>query len=238
MFELTFGIAAYSACGPQSDGGPETLWLPPDDTGGDVSLGSTIPVLLRRRVSPIGQAALRSAWALPRLEQARFVFASRHGEFARTMTMLTQMAGEDGPSPADFSLGVHNALAGLLSVATRNPRGHTAMAAGIDSFGFGLLEAAACLHDAPHEPVVLVYYDAPLPPDYPDTTPAPAAEALALALLLVPSPQALRRVTMAARSVADGEPHDAAATFLRFLRTTAPEASATGESMSWTWHHA
>jgi len=62
--------------------------------------------------------------------------------------MLEQVATEDGVA-GDFSLGVHNALAGLLSVSTRNHGGHTALAAGIDSFGFGLMEAAVCLLERP-----------------------------------------------------------------------------------------
>jgi hypothetical protein len=197
-----------------------------------------MPAILRRRVGPIGQAALRAAWALPQIQSARFIFASRHGEFDRTLTMLEQVADEDGPSPADFSLGVHNALAGLLSVSTRNRGGHTALAAGIDSFGFGLIEAAVCVIERPYEPVVLVYYDAPLPAGYPDTA-RPCAEAtLALAMAIVPPQQALGTVVMDATPVAATEPGEAAAAvFLRFLRTAAPNASATGERMDWNWRH-
>ncbi|MGA3401473.1 MAG: beta-ketoacyl synthase chain length factor [Acetobacteraceae bacterium] len=237
--ELAFGVAAYSAGGPQPSNEPDVCWQAPSDAGGTALARPAVPVLLRRRVSPIGQAALRVAWALPQVEQARFVFASRHGEFDRALSMLQEVADEDGPSPADFSLGVHNALAGLLSICTRNRGGHIALAAGVDSFGFGLLEAAACLQERPEEPVMLVYYDAALPAGYPDATPACADVTLALALVLVPPPRASRRVVMAARPIADTPPGEAAAAvFLRFLRTTAPEASATGERMVWHWRHA
>jgi hypothetical protein len=150
--------------------------------------------------------------------------------------MLEQVAIEDGPSPADFSLGVHNALAGLLSICARNGGGHTALAAGVDSFGFGLMEAAACLLERPEDPVMLIYYDAALPVDYPDT--APACAPLALALVLVPPPEAANHIVMAATPAGDTEPRGAAAAvFLRFLRTMAPEASATGERMIWHWRH-
>ena len=186
MTEHAFGIAAYSAGGLQPSGGTEARWPPPGEAGAGLFNNAAVPVSLRRRVTPIGQAALRHAWALPQVEQARFVFASRNGEFDRTLTMLTQMAEGEPPSPADFSLGVHNALAGLLSVATHNRNGHTALAAGIDSFGFGLLEAVAGLHEAPEHKTILVYFDTPLPQDYPCGSPVMAADALALALLLVP----------------------------------------------------
>lgn len=238
MVEMAFGIAAYSAYGPQLGNEPDVRWLSQRDSGGTASARPPVPLLLRRRVSPIGQAALRVAWALPQVERARFVFASRHGEFDRSLAMLEQVAAEDAPSPADFSLGVHNALAGLLSISARNNGGHTALAAGVDSFGFGLLEAAACLFEQPEEPVMLVYYDAELPPGYPDTVPACAEATLALALVLVPPPQVSRRIVMAATPVAGAEPGEAAAAvFLRFLRTAAPEASATGERMIWQWRH-
>jgi len=39
------------------------------------------------------------------------------------------VAGE-GVSPAEFTLSVHHALVGLLSIAQSNRRGHTALAAG------------------------------------------------------------------------------------------------------------
>src|ERR1019366_5555292 len=142
----------------QSGNEPDVCWPSRGGAGPDPSARPPVPLLLRRRISPIGQAALRVAWALPQVERARFVFASRNGEFDRTLTMLEQVAIEDGPSPADFSLGVHNALAGLLSICARNGGGHTALAAGVDSFGFGLMEAAACLLERPEDPVMLVYY--------------------------------------------------------------------------------
>jgi hypothetical protein len=231
MMELAFGIAAYATCGPNPDNEFD-VWPDPE------ARSAPVPLLLRRRVGPIGQAVLRAAWAMPHLDRARYVFASRHGEFDRTLTMLENVADNDGPSPADFSLGVHNALAGLLSVSTKNRRGHTAIAAGVDSFGFGLMEAAACVLEQPDEPVVLAYYDAGLPPGYPDTVPARAETTLALAVTIVTQQQASRRVVMAATPAAKTEPGEAAAAvFLRFLRATAPEAAATGERMTWHWRH-
>ncbi len=196
-----------------------------------------VPPSLRRRVSIPGQAALRAAWAMPSVDQARFVFASRHGEFERTLAMLNSLAAGEPPSPADFSLGVHNALAGLLSVATRNRAGHTALAAGIDSFGFGLMEAAAGLADHSDQRVVLVYHDAGPPDGYPDTVPPEAEAHLALALALAPPDVAPRRFVMTAEPTAVPPGEAAAAVFLRFLRDQPAEASAAGESMRWTWRH-
>jgi hypothetical protein len=152
--------------------------------------------------------------------------------------MLEAMADDDAPLPADFSLSVHNALPGLLSIGTRGRAGHTALAAGVDSFGFGLMEAGVCLLEKPDEPVMLAYYDEALPAGYPDTVPAGVDATLALALMLVPPRQATRHIVMAAIPVANPAPHEsAAAVFLRFLRMETAEASVPGERMRWTWRH-
>src|SRR5580658_10067559 len=118
MVELAFGIAGYAACGLLPDARLDVFWPSRDDAVRCGQSRPAVPVLLRRRITPIGQAVLRAAWSLPGLERARFVFASRHGEFNRTLTMLEAMADDEGPSPADFSLSVHNALPGLLSIST------------------------------------------------------------------------------------------------------------------------
>src|SRR6202040_2382166 len=96
----------------------------------------------------------------------RYVLASRHGEFSRTLRILESLAALELPSPAEFSMSVHNALAGLLSIHFGNMRGHTALAAGVDTFGFGLMEAAACLAEQPQEPVLLIFGDEPLSREY------------------------------------------------------------------------
>jgi hypothetical protein len=121
-----------------------------------------VPTLLKRRVGAIGRLALEAAWQLGPDEAGHFVFSSRHGEYGRTLSLLKELASEHAVSPADFSLSVHNALAGLLSIASGNRNGLTAIAAGRDSFGYGLLEAAALLAEQPSRPVHLVHFDEPL----------------------------------------------------------------------------
>ena len=122
--------------------------------------------MLRRRISTIGQMAFRASYALSEQRTARFIFCSRHGESDRTLRILQSLAAKEPISPADFSLSVHNALAGLLSIAWGNTAGHTAISAGADSFGYGLLEAVACLKEGPSDPVMLVYFDDLLPQPY------------------------------------------------------------------------
>ena len=79
-----------------------------------------IPMMLRRRATPVGRAALGAAMGLPHVNDARFILASRHGELARTASILKCLVECEPVSPADFGMSVHHGLSGLLSIATKN----------------------------------------------------------------------------------------------------------------------
>ncbi|WP_024304134.1 beta-ketoacyl synthase chain length factor [Pseudogulbenkiania sp. MAI-1] len=139
---------------------------------------------LRRRLSPLARMTLHVArqCAADRPE-LRVVFASRHGEVNRTHLMLEALAGDEELSPTLFSLSVHNAIAGLLSIIRRDTAPATAVAAGAESLGAGLLQAALEQMACPEQPVLLLYADLPLLPFYRDVDPA-LQQPLALAMLL------------------------------------------------------
>ena len=199
---------------------------------------SSVPMILRRRISPVGQKALQAAFGLPDVGNARFVLSSRHGEFGRTLSMLTSLADGEAPSPADFSLSVHHALVGLLSIAVNNRLGHTAVAAGRESFAYGLLEAATAAAERPQIPVVLLHFDEPLPPDY-VAIDGTQEHALALALLIEPpSRSTSENVIIMKSSVTSGEdvPSDSLGlNFLWFLLSGAQTAGAVGDRLRWHW---
>ncbi len=155
------------------------------------SNGAAMPMMLRRRLTPIGQASISAAYQAGADAAVHCVFTSRHGEFARSLRLLETLAAHQPLSPADFSLCVHNALVGLLSIATRAHAGHTAIAAGPDSLAAGLLEAAALLTRQPSTSVLLVYFDDDLPVPFDALQPEPRVGPVALALLLgAPRPDA------------------------------------------------
>jgi hypothetical protein len=194
-----------------------------------------LPQLLRRRVTPIGQLALRAAHGLAAPVDTRFVFCSRHGEFERTVGLLRMLATDEPVSPAEFSLSVHHALAGLLSIALKNEAGHTAVAAGRDSFAAGLLEAVTTLAAGPEQPVLLVYYDDALPEPY-----APFRDlgdtAVALALLLTapePGRPGFEFAPVAATASAPASATEQALGFLRFLLHGEAELTLAGERHDW-----
>jgi Beta-ketoacyl synthase, N-terminal domain len=194
---------------------------------------TALPSGLRRRVGAVGRKALETAWAiLPEGAAPRLVLSSRHGEYQRTYGLLQSLAAEGTVSPAEFSLSVHHALIGLLSIATANRVGHTAVAAGVESFAYGLLEAAvSVLQD--NAPVLLIHFDEPLPGCYAAVS-GPDDPALALAIMLTPGgegePVTVARVKDGGADFRDG----IAQGFLDFLVS----GESAYQSGQWRWRRA
>jgi hypothetical protein len=213
-------------------------WAGEADVAVDDSAMPTLPMMLRRRATPIGQKALGAALACSGVKDARYILASRHGEFDRTVVVLASLAEGEQPSPAEFSMSVHHGLAGLLSIHTGNRAGHTAVAGSLDSFGYGLVEAAACLAEMPAQPVLLFYFDAPLPEGYAPFRPeAESALPLVLAMTLVAADGEPMKVS-ASLADDDADQQSLPLAFLRFLLKKEASASARGGRMMWRWHRA
>jgi hypothetical protein len=208
---------------------------------GTADNSSSLPSLLRRRVSAIGQRAFQAAWPLRPDTATRFIFCSRHGEFDRTLRLLGSLTVGEPLSPADFNLSVGNALAGLLAMAAENRAGHTAIAAGEDSFAAGLLEAASCLVPESNARVLLVYFDDALPAEYGELEAPVPTEPIALALALgaaqgdqgdivatlLPTPERANRPLSASM----------AGDFLRFLEEKT-ETTSIGRQIGWRYRYA
>ena len=234
MTDLPFHVKAWSAWAPGRETAAAWLnWANQPDPPADPQPQPT-PVLLRRRVSPLGQQALKAAWSLPDSATARIIACSRHGEFGRTLSILDSLASQTEVSPADFTLSVHNALLGLLSIARTNRQGHTMIAAGTESFGFGMLEALTCLAEHPSHAVVLLYFDEPLPAPY-DIFDQPAPAPIALALTLSTTEGAAITLTTT-QAVTRPDPSESPAlTFLKILLGAESQATTTGEHFTWHW---
>lgn len=207
-------------------------WRPSVDTAAPVVAG--MPSSLRRRVTPIGRRALEAAWHIEPPATARLIFSSRHGEYDRTLSLLTGLATERTVSPADFSLSVHPALAGLFSIAAGNRTGISAIAAGPESFGYGLLEGAASAATS-GETVCIVHYDAPLPKPYDEILVGDETE-IAAAFVLG-SGSGGERVSMELGPGEAGDPPSAslAGNFVEFLASGESERRVRGPRMRWHW---
>ena len=197
----------------------------------------TLPMMLRRRATAIGQKAVGAALACQDVNSARYVVASRHGEYARTTAIFTSLAKREAPSPAEFSMSVHHGLAGLLSIHTGNRLGHVAVAAAEDSFASGLLEAALCVAEEPATPVLLIYYDEPLPVEHGYGQFRYAAETelpIVLAVLVGldgAEPMSFQWRPEHISTVVQNQ----ALTFLRWLLSGTEDAECRGTRMAWRW---
>jgi hypothetical protein len=114
------------------------------------------------------------------------VFSSMHGDLAITDYMCATLASDPKLiSPTKFHNSVHNAAAGYWSIGSGCTRAYTALSAGEQSFGAGLLEA--CVQScAGSEAVLLVSYD--IDARGPLALVANSLHKLAVALVIADSP--------------------------------------------------
>jgi len=105
---------------------------------------SFVPPLERRRLTGIERAAISVAWKVyPHGEEVPVVFASRWGEIGTTIKLMKQCHDDGEMSPAAFSVSVHNAAPGALSLLTKNRAPYTAIAARGKSREMGWIEATS-----------------------------------------------------------------------------------------------
>jgi len=164
--EVAFSIARHAAWAPgvtSSD-----AWAAWVDTPWPIAMGeepkvAAMPAMLRRRAGFLGRMALEVAYdCLEGQADVPTVFCSRHGEVARSIELLSDLARGEPLSPTAFGLAVHNASAGLFSIARADRANHVALAGGSATVEHAVIEACGMLADgAPR--VLLVACDAPLP---------------------------------------------------------------------------
>lgn len=243
--QLTFAV--HDFCAWVSDHQTPGGWMLSSDPrfaalSNDARGMAELPMMMRRRLTSSGQTLMKAALSCAGGRQdVRYVLATRDGELTRTLSILEAVSRHELPSPADFSMSVHHALLGLLSIHTKNKAGHTAVSAGPDTFGYGLLEAAGCIAQEDRAPVLLLYCEEPLPGAYATFEDAAALrQPLILALLLgrpstsdnalglhlsPPQPGVIRTPCLA------GD-------FLDFLLSGGNHRVATGADMAWEWSRA
>jgi len=128
-----------------------------------------LPAMLRRRCTPLTRTMLTAAFGAAEpdeLARLRTVFSSRHGSINESIGLLENVVRREKLSPATFSHTVHNAQAGLFSIASGNRRASASLAAQDDTHAHGWLEALAQLEREPARPLLLVTGDVPLAPTF------------------------------------------------------------------------
>lgn len=122
-----------------------------------------MPAMLRRRAGFLGKMALEVAYqCLDGRGDIPTVFCSRHGEVARALELLTDLARGEPLSPTAFSMSVHNAIAGLLTIARGDRANHIALSSGAATIEHAVIEACGLLADGAPT-VLLVACDSALP---------------------------------------------------------------------------
>ncbi|MDR0588598.1 MAG: beta-ketoacyl synthase chain length factor [Burkholderiales bacterium] len=127
----------------------------------------SMPPMMRRRADFHAKMALEVAYqCLPDAHtDIPTVFCSRIGEVARSVDMLKTLTDTHTVSPTSFSLSVHNAVAGLFSIARKARAASTSLAARNTMIENALIEAVGLLHDGAPK-VLLVVSCNTLPEDY------------------------------------------------------------------------
>lgn len=161
------------------------------------------------------------------------VFASRHGELARSAELLAQVAQGELPSPMGFSLSVLNAAPGVFGIARRDLFAATAISGGEATLFLALVEAAAQAHAAPEDVVLVAFADDRPPEVYREIVDEPR-QPFALAVKLdARAPR--QRVKLQWTSGGGSEDAmDAAVDFLACLRD-GTAASWAGPGHTWRW---
>jgi len=124
-----------------------------------------IPAMLRRRLSTEAKAAAAFAMELCDEQRLPILWCSRYGSLARSERMMLAIAEQTPMSPADFSLSVHNAEAGIYSIAHHNQHPVIALSCAQDPLYNYLLEAKLMAEEEQSD-VVIVISDQPLPTKY------------------------------------------------------------------------
>jgi hypothetical protein len=166
---VRFSIASHAQWAPGLDTSEAwTQWThaPYRITSHQEPAVQAMPAMLRRRAGFLGKMALEVAYAcLDGRTGIPMVFCSRHGEVARAVTLLQDLIRGEALSPTAFGMSVHNAIAGMLTIARSDQANHIALAAGSSSVEHAVIEACALLADG--EPMVLlVACDSPLPESF------------------------------------------------------------------------
>ncbi len=198
-----------------------------------------LPAMLRRRCSPLARIMLETAYASCPAEeraQVRTVFASRHGNINESIPMLDRLAERQPISPTKFSHTVHNAQAGLFSIATENRQASSSVAAQQDTFACGYLEALTHLQRDPRSGVLLVMADIPLAPTFAKLVEEPAAT-YGLALLLAAGGEGptLGFETAASAAVVPARAWPDALEFLRWLLIDEEPLVLGAGACRWRW---
>ncbi len=199
---------------------------------------SFIPLMQRRRLSPMARAVVAAAW--PCLEGRKdlpLISCSLHGETYHCFAILTDIAQGEEISPSCFALSVHGAAGGLLSQFSISRSPCVAVAPGGEGYPSALLEAAGLLMQGRerYPEVLVVWHEQPLPEIYHRYAPDPAG-VMALAVRLSRWRGAGSRLTVTRKgsTIAENE-GDPLLKMIEGFGSSHHEWTVSGLTADWIW---
>lgn len=196
-----------------------------------------VPKNLARRFSPLARAVLNVGGACAGTDCSMpVVFSTAHAESNSSLAMLKDLQRGEELSPTAFSLSVHNAIAGLFSMAMGNHAEITVLAPGEDGIAPAFIEALGLLQEG-HPEVLVVFYDEPLSDFFP-TEPFKlnTQETCALALKLALAGEGMRLgLSRTATLRNDGEHAAQLLMFWDFLNSDAETLILGNRRLGWQW---
>lgn len=204
---------------------------------GNAAAPKCVPKTLQRRLTPLAKAVFNvSELCVGRGITPPVVFSSAHGEICKSLAMLKTIQAGEELSPTAFSLSVHNAIAGLFSIAYGNTQEITVLAPGQEGIAPAFIEALGMLHEGAGE-VLMLLYDEPIADFYPIApfnlnTSSPCVLALRIALTGDGLPLQFLR---SPQPRDDGEHPVQLLNFLKFLLAGERSLSLGNQGHSWTW---
>lgn len=163
---ISFAISEWS--GWQSTFSDESADVLLDVTISEAPDVAMIPPMLRRRLNLLGRACASEMMKhLQDEDNMPIVYCSQHGDIERTLKVLSELVDDQPVSPIHFSLAVHNAICGVLSIQAGLTANISTIAAGQQGLVPVLLEAAGILMNGADK-VLCVICDVLLPEIYRD----------------------------------------------------------------------
>jgi hypothetical protein len=140
----------------------------PEFSVGSKNFLKNVPSMHKRRLGNLGKAILPVYYASAANNTNKpLVFSSNHGNIHLTYGLLKTMIEDDELSPTAFSLSVHNAIAGIISIIDENKNDIVAIAPGENGVLPALIEAMAVFNRQPDtKEIGVIFYDTFLPGFY------------------------------------------------------------------------
>lgn len=130
-----------------------------------------VPAMQRRRLSKLAKIALNSARKMQQQfgEIDYIVWTSCFGDEQNTLKILHEIANEGTASPTQFSILVHNAIAGLYSILFQDDTVSTSISSRLSTcWQDAVTEAYSFLQANGKQRALVIYYEQPLPEVYID----------------------------------------------------------------------